>query len=68
LFQKSLFFEENLIDVNYEFCAGNLVIDERRRFKIVNNSIVEIEPLVDWENLTYVGGKWILFITELSKT
>ncbi len=48
--------KEEYIDIENEFCAGNLVTDQRRRFKIKDDDIIEIEPLVHWQNLTYVGG------------
>ena len=39
--------------------------DQRRRFRIngANNEIIEIEPLVHWQNLTYVGGKVLVEIS-----
>ena len=45
------------INSDKEFCGGNLVIDERRRFKLNDGtSFEEIEPLTSWKNLSYIGG------------
>ena len=45
------------IDSDNEFCGGNIVNDERRRFKMKNgNDFEEIDPLSSWQNLTYIGS------------
>ena len=58
----SLHFDEFLgwqkyIDSENEFCGGNVVNDERRRFKMKGKQdFEEIDPLVSWMNLTYIGS------------
>ena len=45
-----------MINAEYEFCGGNVVNDERRRFKLTGEfDYNEIDPLTPWENLTYYG-------------
>lgn len=47
---------EDYIDTDMEFCGGNLVTDERRRFKLKDNEdFEEIDPLLSWQNLSYIG-------------
>ena len=45
-----------MINTEYEFCGGNIVNDERRRFELDGEfDYKEIDPLTPWENLTYYG-------------
>ena len=45
-----------MINTDYEFCGGNIVNDERRRFELDGEfDYKEIDPLTPWENLTYYG-------------
>ena len=45
-----------MINTEYEFCGGNIINDERRRFKIKGAyDYEEIEPIISWQNLTYTG-------------
>ena len=45
-----------MINIEYEFCGGNIINDERRRFKIKGAyDYEEIEPIISWQNLTYTG-------------
>ena len=40
----------------YEFCGGNIINDERRRFKLKDEEeFEEIDPILHWQNLTYIG-------------
>ena len=53
---------QDLLDTDNEFCGGNLINDERKRF-ILNDTKTskphagyeEIEPLISWQNLTFYG-------------
>ena len=53
---EDLLHNEN-IDSDNEFCGGNIVNDERRRFKMKDGQdFEEIDPLTSWQNLTYIGS------------
>ena len=48
---------QKYIDSENEFCGGNVVNDERRRFKMKGkHDFEEIDPLISWMNLTYIGS------------
>ena len=50
---EDLLHNEN-IDSDNEFCGGNIVNDERRRFKMKDGQdFEEIDPLTSWQNLTF---------------
>ena len=61
LLHLSGFYETKLVlkdyvDHDWEFCGGNIVADERRRFKLKNqDEFEEIEPITPWQNLSYIG-------------
>ena len=45
-----------MINIEYEFCGGNIINDERRRFKLKGSlDYEEIDPIISWQNLTYTG-------------
>ena len=45
-----------MMDPYYEFCGGNIINDERRRFKLKDEEeYEEIDPILPWQNLTYIG-------------
>ena len=45
-----------MMDPMYEFCGGNIINDERRRFKLKDEEeYEEIDPILHWQNLTYIG-------------
>ena len=47
----------DMIDSDNEFCGGNVVNDERKRFKLKGTQgFEEIDPLISWKNLSYIGS------------
>ena len=49
--------DNDYIDSENEFCGGNIVNDERRRFKLKGaEDFREIDPLISWKNLSYIGS------------
>ena len=46
----------NSLDTQWEFCGGNVINDERRRFRLKGEQdFEEMEQLISWENLSYIG-------------